>query len=246
MIWAGMRLDCLIGPYFLDEVVKETPYSTMLETGLRHRRHMDLVWLQHDKPQAHFALSVRNVLNVFQAAGLVVVHRNLWHHWHGHHVVLILPPRAFPCGVVSREERLHVCTPPTKRCAELWETLLEMLPHECSEACHRGYESASVCVCNIKVHIRIHWTCSQEVLRWFRLIMIYYDCPLVGVRWLTRHSVQQVKHKEGREYASRWIVKRVSKISWPNECFIRKPPPCNSVRLLAEVDVSLSSSVCSD
>ena len=134
------------------------------------------------------------------------------------------------------EEWLRVYTPPTKRCAELWETLSEILPHECSDSCHRGYEGASVCVCNIKVHIRIHWTCSQEVLRWFRLTMIHYVCPLPGVRWLTRHSVQQAKHKRSREYPGRWIVKRVSKISWPNECFIRKPPRCNSVRLLAEVD----------
>jgi len=39
---------------------------------------------------------------------------------------------------------------------------------------------------------------------------------------VTTLPVQQVKHKEGREYPDRWIVKRVSKISWPNECFIRK------------------------
>ena len=72
-----MRSAYLIGAYFFDEV---TPNSTMLETGLRHRGHLDVVWLQHDRPQAHFALSVHDVLNVFQAAGVAAVQRNLWHH----------------------------------------------------------------------------------------------------------------------------------------------------------------------
>jgi len=75
-----MKSDFLIGLYFFDEAVKTTPYSTMLETGLLDRGHMDVAWLQHDRPRAHFAISVREVLNVFQAAGLAVVHRNLWHH----------------------------------------------------------------------------------------------------------------------------------------------------------------------
>jgi len=47
---------------------------------------------------AHFAISVRDILNVFQAAGLAVVHRNLWHHRHGHHVVLSYHPEKFLAG----------------------------------------------------------------------------------------------------------------------------------------------------
>ena len=54
-----MRSDCLIGPYFFDEAVKATPYSTMLETELLDRGHMDVVWLQHDRPQAHRYLCTR-------------------------------------------------------------------------------------------------------------------------------------------------------------------------------------------
>ena len=80
MIRAGMRSLYLIGPYFFDEAVNATPCLTMLETRLRHRGHMDFVWQQHDRAQARFALSVLVVLNAFEAAGLAVVHRNIWHH----------------------------------------------------------------------------------------------------------------------------------------------------------------------
>ena len=65
MIWAGMVSDYLIGPYFFDGPVNGASYSAMLETWLipqlRDRGLLDDVWLQH--AGAHFALSVRNVLN---------------------------------------------------------------------------------------------------------------------------------------------------------------------------------------
>jgi len=80
MILAGMMPDYLIGPYFFDAAVKATPCSIMLKTTLRPRGRMEVVWLQHDRLQAHFTLSMRDVLNVFQPAGLAVVHQNLWQH----------------------------------------------------------------------------------------------------------------------------------------------------------------------
>jgi hypothetical protein len=55
-----MRSDYLNGPYFFEEAVKATPYSTMLETGLRHVGHID-VWLQQERAQANFALSMRDL-----------------------------------------------------------------------------------------------------------------------------------------------------------------------------------------
>lgn len=67
MIWAGMTSDYLIGPYFFDGPVNAASYSAMLETWLipqlRDRGLLDDVWLQHDGAPAHFALSVRDVLN---------------------------------------------------------------------------------------------------------------------------------------------------------------------------------------
>jgi len=47
--------------------VNAASYSAMLETWLipqlRDRGLLDDVWLQHDGAPAHFALSVRNILN---------------------------------------------------------------------------------------------------------------------------------------------------------------------------------------
>jgi hypothetical protein len=60
-VWAGMRSDGLNGPYFFEEAVKATPYSTMSETGLRHMGHMDVGWLQHDRAQSNFSLSMRDL-----------------------------------------------------------------------------------------------------------------------------------------------------------------------------------------
>jgi hypothetical protein len=62
--------------------------------------------------------------NIFQAAGLAMAHQHLWHHCHGHHIVLTLEPQTIRCGVLSREEWLCVATTPTKICAELWKNLL--------------------------------------------------------------------------------------------------------------------------
>ena len=67
MIWAGMTSGYLIGPYFFDGPVNAASYWAMLETWLipqlRDRGLLDDVWLQHDGSPAHFALSVRDVLN---------------------------------------------------------------------------------------------------------------------------------------------------------------------------------------
>jgi len=67
MIWAGMTSDYLIGPYFFDGLVNAASYLAMLETWfipqLRDRGLLDDEWLQHDEAPAHFALSVRDVLN---------------------------------------------------------------------------------------------------------------------------------------------------------------------------------------
>ena len=48
-----------------------------------------------------FSLSVRDVLNVFQAAGLTVSHRHLRHLCHGHHVVLTLPHQTMLWGIIE-------------------------------------------------------------------------------------------------------------------------------------------------
>jgi len=37
------------------------------------------------------------------------------------------------------------------------------LLHKCSKTCHRGHGDTSTCVSSIKVHIRIHQTCNEEV-----------------------------------------------------------------------------------
>jgi len=81
------------------------------------------------------------------------------------HMVLTLPPRMIPCGVVSRKDWVHIATSPTKGCAQLLKMPSTPLFHECSHACHRGHEGASDCMSSIKVHIQIHLTCNQEVRR---------------------------------------------------------------------------------
>ena len=62
-----MTSDYLIGPYFFDGPVNAASYSATLGTWLisqlRDRGLLDDVWLQHDGALAHFALSVRIVLN---------------------------------------------------------------------------------------------------------------------------------------------------------------------------------------
>ena len=67
MIWAGMTSDYLIEPYTSDGPVNAASYSAMLETWLipqlRDRELLDEVWLQHDGAPAHFAPSVRDILN---------------------------------------------------------------------------------------------------------------------------------------------------------------------------------------
>ena len=169
MIWAGMVSDYLIGPYFSDGPVNGASYSAVLETWLipqlRDRGLLDDVWLQHDGATAHFALSVRDVLNEsFPGRSIGRGSRHLRHHCHGHHVVLNLPHQTIPCWVLSREEWLRVATTTTtKICAELWKTPFAQLLTKCLDVCHRGHGGAPVCVSSIKVHIRIRWTCNQGV-----------------------------------------------------------------------------------
>lgn len=67
MLWAGLTSNALLGPYFFTGSVNAETYSDMLEKWvvpqLRDRGLLENVWLQHDGAPAHFALSVRNVLN---------------------------------------------------------------------------------------------------------------------------------------------------------------------------------------
>ena len=67
MMWEGMTSDFLIGPYFFDGPVNAASYSAMLETllipQLRDRELLDDVRLHQDGAPAHFALSVRDILN---------------------------------------------------------------------------------------------------------------------------------------------------------------------------------------
>ena len=67
MIWADMTSDYLTGPCFVYGTVNAASYLAVLETWvipqLTDRGLLDDVWLQHDGAPAHFALSVRDVLN---------------------------------------------------------------------------------------------------------------------------------------------------------------------------------------
>jgi len=151
-----MTSDYLIGPYFFDGPVNAASYSAMLETWLipqlRDRGLLDDMWQQHDGAPAHFALSVRDVLN-----------ERFPGRWIGRGsptspAPLPLPPRS--PGLTL----LRVATTTTmKICAELWKTPFAQLLQKCSDVCHRGHGGASVCVSSIKVHIQIHWTCNQGV-----------------------------------------------------------------------------------
>ena len=62
-----MTSHYLIGPYFFDGPMNAASYLAMLEMWLvpqlRDRGLLDDVCLHHDGAPAHFALSVRNVLN---------------------------------------------------------------------------------------------------------------------------------------------------------------------------------------
>jgi hypothetical protein len=115
-------------------------------------------------------------------AALAVAHRHLRHHCHGHHVVLTLPHQTIRCGVLSRKEWPRVTTTTTKICAELWKDAFRTITPKNAPA----YVTKDMEAHNIKVHIRIHWTCNQGVLKWFKSS---YVSVLVGVRWLLAHSV---------------------------------------------------------
>jgi hypothetical protein len=115
------------------------------------------------RPHTSLFLCAMFWTNIFHAAGLVVAHRHCRHHCHGHHLVLTLPAQTIRCGVLSREEWLRVAKTPMKIWAELWKMHFAQLLQKCSNLCHRGHWDASVCVSSIKVHIRIHWTCNQDV-----------------------------------------------------------------------------------
>jgi hypothetical protein len=62
-----MTANHLIGHYFFDGPVNAKSYAEMLEVWLipqfRDRGLMGDVWLQHDGAPAHFALTVRHILN---------------------------------------------------------------------------------------------------------------------------------------------------------------------------------------
>jgi hypothetical protein len=67
VMWAGMTATHLIDLYFFDGPVNATSYAEMLVVWLipqlRDRGLMEDVWLQHDGAPAHFALTVRDILN---------------------------------------------------------------------------------------------------------------------------------------------------------------------------------------
>ena len=99
-----------------------------------------------------------------------MAHQHLWHHCHDHHAVLTVPHQTIHCGVLSREEWLHVATTTTKICAELWKTPFTQLLQKCSDVCQRGHGGASVCVSSIKVH----WSCNEGILSDSNQIMVVY------------------------------------------------------------------------
>lgn len=68
MIWAGMTLDYLAGPYFFDGLLNTESYLAMLETWLRDTTHM--VGHMHTA----FSLCAMFWTNILQAAGLAVFH----------------------------------------------------------------------------------------------------------------------------------------------------------------------------
>ena len=67
MIWAGVSADHLIGPYLFEHSVNQQTYSAMIKDWLipeLHRLHIkDTVWFQQDGAPAHYALSVKHLLN---------------------------------------------------------------------------------------------------------------------------------------------------------------------------------------
>ena len=159
--------------------------ETWLIPQLRDRGLLD-VWLQHVGAPAHFALSVRDVLNGHfpgrwisrssptsptplqwppLSPDLTIPDNSLW---------VIIKGR-----VAARRynnEDLHRAV----------EDAFAQLLQKCSDVCHRGHGGASVCVSSIKVHIRIHLTCNQGLCNWFKSS---YGSVLVGVRWILAHSV---------------------------------------------------------
>jgi transposase len=69
MVWAAIWRNHIIGPYFFDGNVTGESYLQMLHTFLLPRLRndyadeLDQFWFQHDGAPAHFALSVRRVLD---------------------------------------------------------------------------------------------------------------------------------------------------------------------------------------
>jgi hypothetical protein len=71
MIWAGMTLDYLTGPYFFDGLLNAASYLAILETWLR---------------DTGFFLCAMFWMTILQAAGLTVFHWLIWPS-HGHNVI---------------------------------------------------------------------------------------------------------------------------------------------------------------
>ena len=67
MIWAGVSADHLIGPYLFDKPVNQESYATMIKDWLipelSRLNIKDTIWFQQDGAPAHYALSVRQLLN---------------------------------------------------------------------------------------------------------------------------------------------------------------------------------------
>jgi hypothetical protein len=67
------------------------------------------------------------------------------------------------------------------------------LLHKCCNAYHEVQGGTFACVSNIKMHVRIHWICHQEIRQWFRLIMIDFVCTLLVLLWLLAHAVVLIR-----------------------------------------------------
>jgi len=141
MIWAVMTSDYLIGPYFFDGPVNAASYSATLGTWLisqlRDRGLLHDVCLQHDGAAAHFALSVRDVLNEhfpgrWIGRGSPTSPAPL--PWSPHSPDLTTPDNSLWSIIKGRVVARRYNN---EYCAELWKTPFAQLLQKCSDVCNR-------------------------------------------------------------------------------------------------------------
>lgn len=83
MVLCGIWHNQVIGPLYFEGSATDDPYLDMLDKIIPHIHSLlrrNPVWFQQDGGTAHYALQVRDFLNIFQGDSLGIVGQLNEHH----------------------------------------------------------------------------------------------------------------------------------------------------------------------